>query len=141
MLFLKRGHAYVYFAYGSCFLLNVTSETAGVGAGALIRAIEPLEGIAVMERHRGTTRRVDLTRGPGRLAEALGVDLAQNGLDLCRTGPLWLATAAIAAATDRRERAHRDHARRRSRAALLRARESVRERAEAAAPSLRADSP
>ena len=92
VLFLKRGHAYVYFAYGSCFLLNVTSETAGVGAGALIRALEPIEGIALMERRRGTTRRRDLTRGPGRLAEALGVDLAQNGLDLCRSGPLWLAT-------------------------------------------------
>ena len=92
-LFLKRGHAYVYFAYGSCFLLNVTSEVAGVGAGALIRAIEPLEGIAVMERHRGTARQVDLTRGPGRLAEALAIDLAQNGLDLCRAGPLWLASA------------------------------------------------
>ena len=91
-LFRKRGHAYVYFAYGSCFLLNVTSEVAGVGAGALIRAIEPLEGIAVMERRRGTTRRLDLTRGPGRLAQALGVDLAQNGLDLCSAGPLWLAT-------------------------------------------------
>ncbi len=91
-LFLKRGHAYVYFAYGSCFLLNVTSEAAGVGAGALIRALEPLDGIALMERRRGTTRRLDLTRGPGRLAQALGVDLAQNGLDLCSPGPLWLAT-------------------------------------------------
>ena len=93
-LFLKRGHAYVYFAYGSCFLLNVTSETAGVGAGALIRGIEPLEGIAAMEHNRGTTRRTDLARGPGRLAEAFGIDLSQNGLDLCRAGPLWLAAGA-----------------------------------------------
>ena len=94
MLFMKRGHAYVYFAYGSCFLLNVTSEVAGVGAGALIRAIEPIEGIAAMARNRGTTRLVDLARGPGRLAKALAIDLAQNGLDFCSAGPLWLATGA-----------------------------------------------
>src|SRR5579863_1550961 len=42
-LFLRRGHAYVYFTYGSSFMLNVTSETAGVGAGVLVRALEPLE--------------------------------------------------------------------------------------------------
>ena len=71
-------------------------RSAGVGAGALIRALEPIEGIALMERQRGTTRRIDLTRGPGRLAEALGVDLAQNGLDLCSAGPLWLATDGAA---------------------------------------------
>jgi DNA-3-methyladenine glycosylase len=44
-----------------------------------------------MERNRGRSRRTDLTRGPGRLAEALAIDTAQNGLDLCRAGPLWLA--------------------------------------------------
>jgi DNA-3-methyladenine glycosylase len=92
-LFLKRGHAYVYFAYGSCYLLNVSSEARGVGAGALLRALEPLEGIALMERNRGTMRRHDLARGPGRLAEALDVDLRQDGLDLCAPGDLWLGTA------------------------------------------------
>lgn len=90
-LFLKRGHAYVYFAYGSCFLLNVTSEERGVGGGVLLRAVEPLEGIKWMAGSRGTTRLADLTRGPGRLAEALQVDLRQDGLDLCAAGPLWLA--------------------------------------------------
>jgi len=92
-LFLKRGHAYVYFAYGSCYLLNVSSEVRGVGAGVLLRALEPLEGVVLMERNRGTTRRHDLARGPGRLAEALGVDLKQDGLDLCAPGDLWLGTA------------------------------------------------
>jgi len=101
-LFLERGHAYVYFVYGSSFLLNVASERPGVGAGVLLRAVEPLEGIAVMRRLRGTTRALDLTRGPGRLAEALAIDLAQDGLDLCARGPLWLAatrdeTAALGA--------------------------------------------
>src|SRR5580693_5100103 len=49
-LFLERGHAYVYFAYGSSFMLNVTSEPAGIGAGVLLRALEPLEGIDRMRR-------------------------------------------------------------------------------------------
>jgi DNA-3-methyladenine glycosylase len=90
-LFLRRGHAYVYFVYGSAFLLNVSSEPAGVGAGVLLRGLEPLEGIEDMQRARGTTRARDLARGPGRLAEALTVDLRQDGLDLCARGPLWLA--------------------------------------------------
>ena len=92
-LFLRRGHAYVYFVYGSAFLLNVSSEGAGVGAGVLLRGLEPLEGIERMQRLRGTTRARDLTRGPGRLAEALAVDLRQDGLDLCAPGPLWLAAS------------------------------------------------
>jgi DNA-3-methyladenine glycosylase len=92
-LFLKRGHAYVYFAYGSCCLLNVSSETRGVGAGVLLRALEPLEGIELMQRLRGLTRIRDLARGPGRLAEALHVDLRLDGADLCTPGDLWLGTA------------------------------------------------
>src|SRR3984893_16186215 len=54
-LYLPRGHAYVYFTYGSSFMLNVSSELAGVGAGVLVRALEPLEGIGFMQRRRGTT--------------------------------------------------------------------------------------
>ena len=63
-LFLKRGHAYVYFTYGSSFMLNVTSEIRGVGGGVLLRALEPLEGITLMQRSRATTRLIDLARGP-----------------------------------------------------------------------------
>ena len=92
-LFLKRGHAYVYFTYGSSFMLNVTSETAGVGAGVLLRALEPLEGIDRMERSRGGASLLDLARGPGRLAQAMQIDFKQDGLDLCAAGPLWLATS------------------------------------------------
>jgi DNA-3-methyladenine glycosylase len=93
-LFLERGHAYVYFCYGSSFMLNVSSEARGIGAGVLLRALEPLEGLATMERRRGTRRELDLTRGPGRLAQALGIDFEQDGLDLCARGPLWLAAGA-----------------------------------------------
>ncbi|HEX3537354.1 MAG TPA: DNA-3-methyladenine glycosylase [Stellaceae bacterium] len=89
-LFLDRGHAYVYLAYGISYMLNVSSETAGIGAGVLIRAIEPLEGIPIMQRNRGFERVHDLARGPGRLAAALQIDRRLDGLDLCREGPLWL---------------------------------------------------
>src|SRR5262249_45250322 len=85
------GHAYVYFTYGSSFLLNVTSEAPGVGAGVLLRAIEPLEGFESMAHSSGKTRPADIGRGPGRLTKALQVDLRQDGLDLCAAGPLWLA--------------------------------------------------
>ena len=89
-LFLERGHAYVYFTYGSSFMLNVSSEEPGIGAGVLIRALEPLEGIPLMEQNRGVERLRDLARGPGRLAAALRIDRELDGLDLCRQGPLWL---------------------------------------------------
>src|SRR5262249_27001416 len=67
-LYLEPGHAYVYLAYGVSYMLNVSSEAPGVGAGVLIRAIEPLEGIAIMRSNRGIERLRDLARGPGRLA-------------------------------------------------------------------------
>ena len=92
-LFLGPGHAYVYFAYGSSFMLNVTSEAVGVGAGVLLRALEPLEGIDLMQRFRGGAGPLDLARGPGRLAQAMQIDFRQDGLDLCAAGPLWLATS------------------------------------------------
>jgi DNA-3-methyladenine glycosylase len=93
-LFLERGHAYVYRAYGISYLLNVSSELPGVGAGVLLRALEPLEGIAAMMRHRGTSRILDLARGPGRLAAAMRIDRRCDGTDLCAGGPLWLGAVA-----------------------------------------------
>jgi DNA-3-methyladenine glycosylase len=93
-LFLERGRAYVYFIYGSAYCLNVASESHGVGAGVLLRALEPLEGIAEMERARETTKLRDLARGPGRLAQAMKVDLRLDGVDLCTDRRLWLGDPA-----------------------------------------------
>ena len=90
-LFLSRGHAYVYLAYGTAYMLNVSSEAVGVGAGVLIRALEPLTGIAAMRRNRHVQALRDLARGPGRLAQALAIDRRLDGVDLCAEGPLWLA--------------------------------------------------
>jgi DNA-3-methyladenine glycosylase len=92
-LFLQRGHAYVYFVYGCWYALNVSGETAGVGAGVLLRALEPLDGVETMRQLRGTDREIDLARGPGRLAAAMDVDRRLDGLDLCAAGPLWLGAA------------------------------------------------
>ena len=92
-LFLGPGHAYVYFTYGSSFMLNVSSEVAGVGAGVLLRALEPIDGIDSMQRFRGGVSLLDLARGPGRLTEAMQIDFKQDGLHLCAAGPLWLATS------------------------------------------------
>lgn len=89
-LFLEPGHAYVYLAYGISSMLNVSSEIPGIGAGVLIRALEPLEGIPIMRHNRGIERLRDLARGPGRLAAALQIDRRLDGLDLCGEGPLWL---------------------------------------------------
>ena len=89
-LFLERGHAYVYLAYGVSFMLNVSSEASGTGAGVLIRALEPVEGVSIMRQNRGVERLRDLARGPGRLAQALRIDRSLDGLDLCQEGPLWL---------------------------------------------------
>jgi DNA-3-methyladenine glycosylase len=91
-LFLDRGFAYVYFIYGTSFMLNVSAEGPGVGAGVLLRAFEPLEGINLMKRLRKTDKLVDLARGPGRLATALQIDQRLDGVDLCADGPLWLGT-------------------------------------------------
>ena len=93
-MYLERGYSYIYFTYGNHFMLNVSAELPGVGGGVLIRALEPLEGIAEMERMRGTTRLYDLTRGPGRLAQAFHIDRSVNALDLCAPGPLWLGELA-----------------------------------------------
>ena len=89
-LFLERGHAYVYFVYGCWHALNVCGESAGIGAGVLLRALEPRDGIELMRRWRATERIADLARGPGRLASALDIDRRYDGADLCGRGPLWL---------------------------------------------------
>jgi DNA-3-methyladenine glycosylase len=91
-LFLERGHAYVYFSYGCWALMNVASEADGIGAGILLRALDPMDGLSLMEARRKTARILDLTRGPGRLSAAMGITLSDDGRDLCAGGgPLWLA--------------------------------------------------
>ena len=95
-MFLERGHAYVYFIYGVFFMLNVSAEAEGVGAGVLFRAIEPLEGVERMRALRGGAVDLDIGRGPGRLATALAIDRSLDGVDMCAKGPLWLGDDGVA---------------------------------------------
>jgi len=89
-LFLEWGHAYVYLCYGTSYMLNVSSEAAGVGAGVLLRALEPMYGTTHMRARPKPARLLDLTRGPGKLTSALRVDLKQDGLDLLDGRQLWI---------------------------------------------------
>jgi DNA-3-methyladenine glycosylase len=89
-LFAARGHAYVRMVYGACFNLNLAAEPAGIGGSVLIRALEPLEGLALMQRNYPTVKVAALTRGPGRLCAALDIGRELSGEDLCHSERLWL---------------------------------------------------
>jgi len=85
----EPGHAYVYLNYGVHALFNIVTEAAGCPAAVLVRALAPLEGLALMRRrrarYRGASRMPDeaLCRGPGNLARAMGITLKHNRIDLC----------------------------------------------------------
>jgi len=86
VIFGAAGHAYVYAIYGKYFCMNVTCEPEGRAGCVLVRALEPLHGLAQMERNRGLEPGAvpkELTSGPGRLCQALGITRPlHNGLDL-----------------------------------------------------------
>jgi DNA-3-methyladenine glycosylase len=86
-LFGPPGRAYVYFSYGIHSLLNAVCEDEGVGAAVLIRALEPVEGVDLMRARRGVERAQELCSGPGKLTQALGIGLADNGSSLV-DGPI-----------------------------------------------------
>jgi DNA-3-methyladenine glycosylase len=91
-LFGPPGRAYVYRSYGIHALLNAVCEPEGVGAAVLIRALQPLAGIVAMAERRArdgtaSVRESELCSGPGKLTQALAIDLSLNGTDLAR-GPI-----------------------------------------------------
>jgi len=95
VMFGAPGHAYIYFTYGMHHCLNVVTEGPGTASAVLIRALEPMSGLDAMRRRRALLANSArlwerLTRGPGCVAQALGLTRRQNGLDLTR-GPLWIA--------------------------------------------------
>ena len=100
VLFGPPGHLYVYFTYGMHFCANVACEPQGVGAGVLLRALEPEQGLDQMIARRGRRETRLLCSGPARLAQALGIGREHNGL------PVWEPPLAILprAATALRER-------------------------------------
>ena len=91
VMYGKPGLAYVYFTYGMHWMLNVVSEAEDFPAAVLIRALEPLEGLELMQQHRPVPHSIELCRGPAKLTQALRIDRTLNGVDLCnRQGELWI---------------------------------------------------
>jgi len=85
------GSAYVYFNYGIHWMLNAVTEREGFPTAVLIRATQPLEGIEIIASRRGKQPRAKWTDGPGKLAQAFGIDKSFNGVDLCRReSGLWI---------------------------------------------------
>jgi DNA-3-methyladenine glycosylase len=103
-LFGPPHRAYVYQIYGTSFCFNLSSEPDEEGAGVLVRALEPIEGLALMRERRGVQTERDLCRGPGRLCRALEIDRSLDGVDLFADPRLWLADADGAAVRVRRSR-------------------------------------
>ena len=89
-MFGPPGHAYVYSIH-SRFCVNVVTQPEGVPSAVLIRAVEPLEGFALMQQRRRGAKRLDLTRGPARLCEAFAIDRSLDGWDLTLGRGLWVA--------------------------------------------------
>lgn len=91
VMFGEVGHAYVYFTYGNHYCMNLVAKDSNTPAGAvLIRAIEPVNGISLMHKHRNTKDLYNLTSGPGKLTKALKITKKQNGTDVTRNGELYV---------------------------------------------------
>ena len=92
-MFGPAGNLYVYFTYGMHYCCNIVAGHEGYGAGALIRAVEPVAGVEIIERNRSMTG-FSATNGPAKLTQALGIDLLMNGHDL-RQKPLRLFAGVL----------------------------------------------
>jgi len=90
------GRAYVYFAYGMHWMLNVVTEQAGFPAAVLIRALELETGQDLVAARRAPAKPADWTNGPAKLARAFGIDMSQNELDLTQApSSLWIEPGVV----------------------------------------------
>jgi DNA-3-methyladenine glycosylase len=88
-MFGEAGYLYVYVSYGMHHCVNVVTDAQGVAGAVLLRALQPLAGIELMEAGRHNSRLVELCSGPGKLCQAFGITLEQNGADL-EASDLWI---------------------------------------------------
>jgi DNA-3-methyladenine glycosylase len=90
VMFGPPGYAYVYFTYGMHWMFNVVTGEVGQANAVLIRALEPTEGLDMMYDLRRRSNK-ELTNGPAKLTQALAINQAHQGLDLCDAGsPIWI---------------------------------------------------
>lgn len=94
LMFGEAGYAYIYLIYGMYNMLNVTTNEAGMPGAVLIRAVEPLAGIEHMLIRR-KQKRANLTNGPGKLCQAMGIDRALNGEDMTTSSVLWFERGMV----------------------------------------------
>lgn len=94
VMFGEGGHAYVYLCYGMYNLFNVVTNREGKADAVLIRALEPVEGLATMLKRTGARKPARVTSGPGKLTRALGIDRKHNGVSLT-SGHVWLEDAGV----------------------------------------------
>lgn len=90
VMFGPPGHLYVYLSYGVHQCANVVTGPVGSGQAVLIRAIEPVDGLLVMQERRGRSGR-ELSNGPGKLCRALGITADHNGLNLAASRIIWIS--------------------------------------------------
>ena len=88
-MFGPPGHVYTYISYGMHVCMNIVTDSEGIAGAVLVRALEPLAGTAVMERRRGDRPMAELCNGPGKLCQAMGITMADNGADLV-SGKPWI---------------------------------------------------
>ncbi len=94
-MFGAPGYAYIYFCYGNHWLFNIVTEAEGTPAAVLIRALEPFRGIPLMQQHRAVDVHKNLTNGPGKLTQALGITPHYNTVSLLK-GTLTIRDRNIA---------------------------------------------
>lgn len=91
-MFEEAGFAYVYFIYGNHYCLNVTTDQKRVPGAVLIRAVEIVDGLEIARKNRHVISLIDISNGPGKLAKALNIDKAHNGLDLTKGNELFICS-------------------------------------------------
>ena len=95
LMFRKGGFAYVYFTYGMHYCFNVVTERENVPGAVLIRALEPVSGIEIMQKNRETENVLNLTNGPAKLTKAMNITNKENGLDLTRSKELFICELEV----------------------------------------------
>jgi len=90
IMFGRAGHAYVYLVYGMHYMFNIVTEAEGHPSAILIRAIQPLNHIDILQKHRNIDNERLLTNGPAKLCQAYNIDKRLNNLDLCQGKKLWI---------------------------------------------------